>query len=306
MGEAIAVMRDAFVAVSAGRADAPLRTPLETDGGVALFMPAHLPDTGALGAKVVSVFEGNARHGLPAVNALMLMLDATTGLPRLVCDGTHLTALRTGAASGLATEMLARDDAAVVTLFGAGAQARTQLEAVRAVRPIREIRIVSRTAASAERLAAELDGVDVALPGDRSAALRGADVVIAATTSATPVFDGAAIEPGAHVNGIGSYTPEMQEVDAALLERATVVVDAREAALAEAGDLLVPIRDGRFDAADVHAELGEIVSGARPGRRSTEEITFFKSVGVAAQDVAIADRVSRTAEARDLGTVVEL
>lgn len=306
MGDAIAAMRDAFAAVAANRADSPLRTALRTEHGVALFMPAHLPDPGALGAKVVSVFDANAERGLPAVSALVLMLDATTGLPRAVCDGTYLTALRTGAASGLATDLLARADAAVVALFGAGAQARTQLEAVRAVRPIGEVRIVSRTLASAERLAAEVDGVDVALPGDPSAALRGADIVIAATTSATPVFDGSKIEPGTHVNGIGSYSPEMREVDAALIARATVVVDAREAALAEAGDLLIPMRRGRFAAEDVHAELGEIVNSTRPGRRSADEITFFKSVGVAAQDVAIADRALRAAESAGLGTMVEL
>src|SRR5690606_30301129 len=144
-------------------------------------------------------------------------------------------------------------------------QARTQLEAVRAVRPIREVRIVSRTGESARRLAEEVEGVEVSVTGDRRAALRGADVVVAATSSADPVFDGRDVEPGTHVNGVGSYTPAMREVDAALVERALVVVDSRAGALAEAGDLVHPLREGRLRRESI-AELGELLAGTRPGR----------------------------------------
>lgn len=306
MPAAIEAVRSAFVALSAGRADVPLRTAVEADGGSALVMPAHVPEAGGLGAKVVAVFEGNAARGLPTTNALVLALDAATGMPRAVIEGTYLTALRTGAASGLATDLLARPESTVVAIFGAGAQARTQLEAVRAVRRIGQVRIVSRTKESARRLADELRNVDVRLPDGPAAAVRGADVVIAATTSHTPVFDGRAVEPGTHVNGIGSYTPDMQEVDAALVRRSTIVVDSREGALAEAGDLLIPIHDGVVTTDDIHAELGEIATGARPGRRLPEEVTFFKSVGNAAQDIAVVARLLETAEAAGLGTVVDL
>ncbi|MFQ5341437.1 MAG: ornithine cyclodeaminase family protein, partial [Anaerolineae bacterium] len=213
---------------------------------------------------------------------------------------------RTGAGSGLATELLAREDAEVVAVFGAGAQARTQLEAVRTVRPIREVRIVSRTRESAQQFVDEIEGVEARVLDDRSAAVRGAGIIIAATTSSTPVFDGRDVEPGTHINGIGSYTPEMQEVDATVVQRAKIVVDQREAALAEAGDLIIPIRQGLVRAADIYAELGEIVNGEKAGRTSDDEITFFKSVGNAAQDVATARWVLRAAEERGLGTVVAL
>jgi ornithine cyclodeaminase len=221
-------------------------------------------------------------------------------------DGTWLTALRTGAAGGLAADLLARKDASTVALFGAGVQARSQLEAVRCVRPVTDVRVVSRTAASADALVAELDGLSARRARSPEDALRGADIVIAATDSRTPVFDGTLVEPGTHVTAIGSFTPEMREVDTALVTRARVVVDQREAALAEAGDLIGPIRDGALDASAVSAELGEVVLGRAPGRRTDEEITLFKSVGNAVQDVAIAASVLAEAERRGLGSTVEL
>ena len=306
MHQAIEAMREAFGQLSAGQATVPLRTPVETEGGVTLFMPAYLRGTGDLGAKIVSVYPGNSALGLPTITAAVIVLDGQTGQPLALMDGTYLTALRTGAASGLATALLARPEAQVVAVFGAGVQARTQLEAVRAVRPIREVRIVSRTRASAERFAAELEDVTAQVMDDRRAAVQGADVIIAATTSATPVFDGGDVAPGTHVNGIGSYTPEMQEVDATLVQRAKVVVDSREAALAEAGDLIIPLRQGLITEDHIHAELGEIVNGTKPGRVTDDEITFFKSVGIAVQDVVVARWVLQAAETKGLGTLVEL
>jgi ornithine cyclodeaminase len=306
MRQAIEAMREAFGQLAAGEATVPLRTSLETEKGVTLFMPAYLKGSGDLGAKIVSVYAGNPALGLPTINAVVIALDGGTGQPLALMDGTYLTALRTGAASGLATELLARPNASIVAVFGAGAQARTQLEAVRTVRPIREVRIVSRTRSSAERFAAEIEGVAVRVMDDRSAAVQGAHIVIAATTSSTPVFDGRDVAPGTHVNGIGSYTPEMQEVDATLVQRAKVVVDSREAALAEAGDLIIPLRQGLITADHIHAELGEIVNGDKAGRTSDDEITFFKSVGNAAQDVVTARWVLQAAEEKGLGTVVTL
>lgn len=326
MRQAINAMREAFGQLAAGQADVPLRTPVDTQAGVTFFMPAYLHHSqktaaGSLGAKIVSVYQNNPQHGLPIINGVVLVLDDATGVPLAVMDGTYLTALRTGAGSGLATEMLARQDASVVAVFGAGAQARTQLEAVRAVRPIRQVRIVSRTAESARRFRDELlavapdtdarfrlgdEHVVVMSSADRSAAVRGADIIITATTSSSPVFDGRDVDAGTHVNAVGAFTPQMQEVDAVLVSRAKIVVDQRHGALEEAGDLIIPIESGVIDVDDVYAELGEIVNGTRAGRTSEDEITLFKSVGNAVQDVAAAQWVLHAAEERDLGTVVEL
>lgn len=309
MREAIEVMREAFVSVSSGDAVVPVRLGLTTPHGVHLFMPALLRHSGAVGAKVVSVNSGNPGLGLPVIHAVVLVLDVETGQPRALLDGTWLTALRTGAAGGLAADLLARADASVVALFGAGVQARTQLEAVRCVRAIAEVRIVSKTGASAEVLARELAGVGdlrVVTTRDRVAALHGAHVVIAATDSADPVFDGSRVEPGTHVTAVGAFTPSMREVDTELVRRARVVVDQREAALAEAGDLIGPLKEGAVPEGFIAAELGELVAGTRLGRASDDEITLFKSVGNAAQDVAVAARVLARAEESGLGTVVEL
>ena len=306
MPQAIAAMRDAFSALSAGDAEVPLRVALETGHGVSLFMPAHLRTSGAAGAKIVSVTPANPERGLPVINAVVLALDPVTGRVTALMDGTWLTALRTGAVGGLAADLLARPDASVVALYGAGVQARTQLEAVRCIRSIEAVRIVSRTATSAQRLADELDGIDASASADPAAALDGADIVVAATSSATPVFDGSKVAPGTHVTGVGSFTPEMREVDTALLSRATVFVDQRRAALAEAGDLAGPIADGHAGEDVIAAEIGEVVLGAHPGRTSPDEITFFKSVGNAVQDVAVAARVLARAAEADLGTLVEL
>lgn len=306
MAEAIEAMRAAFGALAGGRATVPLRLALETTHGVSLFMPAWMDDPERSGAKIVSVNPENGRVGLPAIHALVLLLDPTTGRPLALMDGTWLTALRTGAVGGLAADLLAREDARTVALFGAGAQARTQLDAVRCVRDIREVRIVSRSGTTADALAGELEGVDARRVDDPAEAVAGADIVIAATSSATPVFAGARVEPGAHVTGVGSYTTEMREVDTDLVLRARVIVDQREAVMAEAGDIAGPIADGEVDESVMAAEIGEVVLGRAEGRTAPDQITFFKSVGNAVQDVAVAARILARAERDDLGTVVDL
>lgn len=311
MREAIEAMRDAFGQLSAGQAVIPQRTPVESKKGVTLFMPAYLAGTDDLALKVASIYGENPARGLPLIMALVTVLDAETGAPVAVMDGTYLTAMRTGAASGLATELLARPDADVVALFGAGGQAQAQLEAVCTVRPVREVRVYTRTPAHAGAFSARVAGQGpvppaVSVAPSPQAALRGASIIIAATTSSTPVFDGADVAPGAHVNGVGSFTAEMQEIDATLVRRAKVVVDQLAAAWKEAGDLIIPIKQGLITPAHVHGELGEIVNGDKPGRESDEEITFFKSVGVAVQDAAVAGRIYRAALAKNIGTVVEL
>lgn len=306
MPAAIEAMREAFSTLSAGEAIVPVRLGLETEFGVSLFMPAYMKPSGHAGAKVVSVNPGNAEAGLPAIHAVVLVLDPVTGCPLALMDGTWLTALRTGAIGGLAADLLARECAEVVALFGAGVQARTQLAAVRCVRDIREVRIVSPSGSSADELAAELEGVEARRVDDSAEAIAGADIVIAATNSSTPVFEGARIEAGTHVTGVGSFTTDMREVDTDLILRARVIVDQRDAIMEEAGDIVGPIRDGAVSESVMAAEIGEILLGQAEGRRDAEEITFFKSVGNAVQDLAVAARVLEVAERDGLGVVVDL
>ena len=306
MPAAIDAMRDAFSILSSGQATVPIRLGLETEFGVSLFMPAHTKPSGQAGAKVVSVNPGNVNKGLPVIHAVVLIMDPVTGRPLALMDGTWLTALRTGAIGGLAAQVLSRKDSSVVALFGAGVQARTQLEAVRCVRDIQEVRVVSLSGTSAQQLASELEGVTALGLSDPDVAIAGADIVIAATSSTTPVFNGCQIEPGTHVTGVGSFTIDMREVDTELITRARVVVDQRDAILDEGGDIVGPIRDGVVDESIMHAEIGEILLGEKEGRRDSEQITFFKSVGNAVQDLAVASLVLEVAEREDLGVVVDL
>jgi ornithine cyclodeaminase len=313
MTEAVSAMKEAYRQFSAGRAETPLRTRLQVAqaGGVSLFMPAYLQDTQDLAVKAVSVFPGNAERRLPTIHALVIAFDPQTGAPAGLIEGASLTALRTGAASGAATDLLSRPEAGVLAVFGSGAQARTQLEAVCCVRSIREARIFSLDPPSAQRLAEELDertasGARVRAVSSPPQAVAGADVVCTATTSSTPVFADADLSEGVHVNAIGAFTPEMQEIDPLTVARARIFVDSRQAVLAEAGDLIQPMRAGLIDEHSIAAELGEVVAGARPGRRTAQELTLFKSVGLAVQDAVAAGAILRRAEAEGLGTLVEI
>lgn len=315
MAEAIAGVKAGYVQLSAGRAQVPLRTHLTiSENDSTLIMPVYAPgasvgDSGALGLKVVSVYNSNPPRGLPLIHAVVLAVDPETGRPAALIEGSSLTAIRTGAASGAATEVLARRDASVVAILGSGVQARRQLEAVCTVRNVREVRVFSL--AGAETFAAEMAGYGpvpdhITIVDSPKAAVREADIVCAATTSRTPVFDGRDLKPGAHVNGIGSFTPEMQEIDAETVRRSRVFVDSRVAALAEAGDLIIPLQEGDITTDHILGELGEVISGQIPGRTDDHQITFFKSVGVAVQDAMAAQIVLRNGLAQGLGTVVNL
>lgn len=311
MPAAIQAMREGFTALSTGRATVPLRTPLETPDGVTLLMPAHIEADGAgfSAVKIVSVFHGNAVRGLPIIHAGVLVIDAGTGRLQALMDGTWLTALRTGAGGGLAADLLSRPESCVMGVIGAGVQARTQIMGVLAVRPIQEVRIYSRGGGN-QALCAELTEqyptVRFIAPDSVREALREADIWVAATTSATPVIDPTELRPGVHITGVGSYAPTLQEVSSEVIQRAKVVVDSRVACLAESGDLIIPIGRREWSADRIHAEIGEIAAGLKPGRQSADEITFFKSVGNAVQDAAAAAQVLKVAEAQNLGTLVEL
>lgn len=314
MAEAVETVKRAFAQLSTGRARVPIRTQLgiPLHDGVALFMPAYLEETDELGMKMVSVFSGNLAHGLPTIHAMVTLVDAETGLPTAILDGTFLTALRTGAASGAATDLLARPESDTAAVLGAGVQGRTQLEAVCTVRKIEKVLVYDTRKEVAERFREEMSAMGDPLPtnivivASAPEAVREADVVCTATTSNTPVFSHGDLKPGTHVNAIGSFTPEMQELPAETVERALLVVDSREAVWAESGDLIIPKKEGRISEDAVHAELGEIVSGAKKGRTSDEEITLFKSVGNAVQDVSVASRILAEAKKQGLGIEVEL
>jgi ornithine cyclodeaminase/alanine dehydrogenase-like protein (mu-crystallin family) len=310
MGRAIEVMRQAFGQLSANESIVPQRTRMETDQGLILLMPAFLKQSRALAFKMVSIWGDNPSKGLPAIIALAVALDPDTGQPRAILNGEALTAIRTGAGGGLATDLLARPNAEVVAVFGAGVQARAQLAAVREVRHLKEVRIFGRTPSSVEAFANEVaaspNAPQVVIAGTRAAAVTGADIIITATTSEKPVFDGRDLSPGTHITGVGSYAPHMQEVDEITVQQAKIVVDSLQACLAEAGDLIIPLNKNIIAKTDIHGELGQIVNGEISSRETADEITFFKSVGVAVQDAAAAAEVLRVAEAENLGTITEL
>jgi ornithine cyclodeaminase len=253
----------------------PPRSHLAVPGGELLLMPAH--GGAGLGVKLVTLAPGNPAQGLPFIHGAYVLFSPDGLVPEALLDGTELTTIRTGAVSALATDRLARPDARRLVIFGAGVQARVHVEAMRAVRPIESVTIVGRDPARARALAEAVDGE----VGDASA-VAGADIVCTCTTSAEPVFDGTALRPGTHVNAIGAYRPDLRELDDAALAGATVVVETRAAALAEAGDV---IRAGL--PADALVELAAVVGDAA-GRPSAEAITVFKSVGLALEDLAVA------------------
>lgn len=308
MRHAIAAMHSAFAQLSTGEADVPLRTalPISPVGGATLFMPAYLRGDRSLGCKIVSVHPANRALGLPTIHALIVLIDDATGRPLAALEGGLLTALRTGAASGVATERLARRDARVLLCFGAGAQAETQIEAVCVVRPIERVWIRSRSLASARRFVERVRGreglpQDVRIAEDVAGALAESDVVCTATTSPSPVFDGRGLRPGTHVNAIGAYRSDLREVDGEALRGARIVVDSRAACAAEAGDLVQALAEGAIGGPETWLELGEIVLGREPGRVDDREVTFFKSVGNAAQDMAAAHVVLAEAERLGIG-----
>lgn len=302
MSLAIEAMKQAFAAFSNGKALVPPRIHLSVarHSGVSFIMPSFVDaDTTTdqtLAVKVVSLFEGNQARGLARIQAAVVVLEPDTGRPIALLDGAMLTAIRTAAASGAATDLLARRDSRTVALFGAGVQAITHLFAMCAVRPIEKIFICGRTPSRVAALIAEFAGRP-AIPAELIAAdspqqaLEDADIVCCTTTSMTPIFDDADLKPGVHINGVGSFTPQAREVPPETVRRALVVVDSRHAAWEEAGDLIQPLQAGLFGREHIHAELGELVLGRQSGRTDDQQVTFFKSVGLAVQD-AVAARVA--------------
>ena len=316
MADAIDAVEAGFRQLAAGAVEMPQRlaTTIAPHNGIHLSMPAFVAgdpaagDPGTLTIKVVTVYNDNrAKYTLPTIHAVLLLHDARTGQPLALMDAEHLTAMRTGAVSGVATRRMARPDAGVVTIFGAGAQAGPQLLAMAVVRPIRQVYVVALGDVSAfcARMVKQL-GAPVDAAADVRAAVEAADLICTATNSPTPLFDGAWLRPGTHINAIGAYTKTMRELDSEAVRRSRVIVDRRQAAQVEAGDIVIPTQEGVIGPDHVVGELAEVVTGVVPGRVAADEITLFKSVGLALQDTVTAALVYRRALDRGIGQEVTL
>ncbi|MFJ8686674.1 ornithine cyclodeaminase family protein [Micromonospora wenchangensis] len=319
MADAVDLMRDTFRRYSAGRVVQPVRHMVRSPGGEVLaVMPAHVaaPDPATTagpyagyGLKTVLIKPDNAARGLPVHVGLVLVFDPDTGLPAALVDAAALTAIRTAAASAAATDALARPDATVLAVLGAGVQARSHLRALGVVRPVKEVRVWNHRPASARALADwardELD-LDVTVVDTVPAAVADADVICTVTAAAEPVLPAAPVAAGAHINAVGSSFADRRELAGDLVGRCAVFVDSRESARAEAGDLLLAAREGHFRIEAVRAEVGEVLGGDHPGRSHTGEITLFKSLGLAAQDVVTGFALYQRAVAAGVGQRVEL
>ena len=306
MPDLIDAMEGALAGYSGGRATQPVRTVIEIGPARNYYgvMPVSMEAPAAVGAKLVTVYHGNHDRGLPSHLATIVLLDPDTGALRAVMDGRYITEARTAAVSAVSVRHLATPDASTLAIVGSGVQARSHLEAIRHVRPLERVRVFSPNAGHRDAFAREASmatGLDVAAVADAASAVRDAAIVVLATASATPVLDAADVAPGAHIAAVGACRPDQREMPAELLARARVFVDSREGALAEAGDLLLAIRDGAIDAGHVAGELGELVAGRVAGRSSAREITLFKSLGMAVEDVAAASLVMAGATARGIG-----
>jgi ornithine cyclodeaminase/alanine dehydrogenase-like protein (mu-crystallin family) len=314
MRDCIEVMASALGALARGESMVPLRTMMRLptrDGAstdIFALMPAYVGSPPAMGAKIISVFPGNHGTSFDSHQGAVLLFDASNGSLQAVMDATAITAIRTAAVSALSARLLARDDADELAILGSGVQARKHLEAIPLVRNIRRVRVWSRNRANAERLAGTVGGgnIELMICDTAETAVKGASVVCACTSSREPVLRGDWVADGAHVIAVGSATPGAREVDTALVKRSRLFVDSRVSALKEPGDILIPIEEGEITPDHIVAELGELVNGSRQGRQSREEVTFFKSLGLAVEDLAAAQHVHAQAMRQSKGTHFDL
>mgnify|MGYP001249716252 FL=1 len=311
MSECIHVMEETLRGLARGEAILPLRTGLVLPDGESLMglMPSYMAGIQSVGVKVIAAFPKNYGTEYDAHQGVVLLFDTDRGLLRAVVDGTAVTAIRTAAVSGVATKLLAKEDAADLAIIGAGTQARTHLEAMLLVREINRVRVHSRTMDSARRFAEREErrhGIGIEVVETAREAVRGADVICTVTTCDRPVVEGAWIAPGAHINAVGAFSPTTRELDTEAVVRSRLFVDRRESTLNEAGEFLIPAKEGLIDEEHIVGEIGEILLGEVAGRQSPSEITLFKSLGVAVEDLAAAHHVLRQALESDLGTWVEI
>ena len=312
MKDAVTIVEEAFKEYALGHVKMPVRPTITIDdsGGIMLYMPAYVGGKiNAVGVKIVSVFKNNpTKYKLPLILGTVLLNDPDTGALLSIIDGGYLTAMRTGAASGVATKYMAREDARTVGVFGAGVQAETQLLAMAEVRKISSAKVFDVLPGSAEKYAAKMEkalNIKVTVAKSSRENVEGSDIIIAATTSKQPVFQGEWLAPGTHINGIGShYGAGIKEVDGTAVKRARVVVDSKEACLKEAGDIIDPIKDGTIDENHIYAELGEVAAGTKKGRLTKDEVTFYKAVGLALEDVSTAYKLYELAKEKHVGTTI--
>lgn len=309
MADAIEAMHTAFLQLADGRVTMPARSRVEISeaDGVVLLMPCYAAGTHRVSLKLLTQFADNGRLGLPLIQAVVLLADAVNGRLLALVDGSAITALRTGAASGVATRLLASPSADTAVVFGAGVQARTQLEAVCTVRQIKQVRVFDCCRSAAEAFAQDMSSwlaIPVLATSSAAEALAGAQIVCTATTSSTPVFEDRDLAAGVHINAVGSWRPRTAEIPPDTVCRARVFVDHRVAALEEAGDLLMPLQEDRITAEHIRAELGDLIAGRVAGRQASDEITLFKSVGLAVQDLFAAARAVENARRLGIGTAL--
>lgn len=311
MANCITVMTDALMAVANGQVHLPLRMvvrPPEATGVMAL-MPAYVGgDNAAFGVKLIGVFNGNPALGKDSHQGLVLLLDGTTGEPLALMNASAITAIRTAAVSGVATRVLARAECGDLAIIGSGVQARSHLAAMTCVRSIRRVRVVSRNSAHAQQFVSDMQAAypfPIEAVNTIEAAVRDADLIVTATSASEPVLKGDWISHGAHLNVVGASQSFAREVDSATMAAASLFVDRRESTLNESGDYLFALREGAIGPEHIRAEIGEVLIGAKPGRINQDEITLFKSLGLAIEDLAAAEYVYRQAKSSGTGTWVE-
>jgi ornithine cyclodeaminase len=309
--ELIPVLERAHIQYSTGKAVMPVRlvVPLPQIEGRITSMPGYLDDDKALGMKVVTFFPNNLKQNLPQILATVMLFSAETGKMIAAMDGNYITAIRTACVSAMATKALANPESHVLGVLGAGVQARAHIRALTQIRKLSEIRVYDIFEASARQLQQSLQqeiGVKINVVHSAREAVAGADLLVTVTTAKVPIVQKEWLQPGMHINAVGSHRPDLREIDGATLAAAKVVVDSREAIMAECGDILLAIQEKAITADHVHAEIGEVLAGKKTGRTNADEITLYKAVGIAIQDVATAHLVYRKALERNVGTNIEI
>lgn len=312
MKEAVEADKLAFQLVVEGKCDSPLRTNIQAPKyeGCFLFMPAYVEELDTASLKVVNIFPHNIDQGIPSAPAQVLLINGKTGVVDAVLDGTYVTQLRTGAATGAAFDLLAKKECRIGALIGTGGQAAAQLEAMITVRSLEEVRVFDmnpeRAKIFAEQMNEELKsyGTKIVAAVSSDEAVEGADLLVTVTPSSSPVFDASKVKEGATISCVGAYQPHMQEMDPAILTRASkIYFDSEEAVLSESGDILIPLDEGMITKDDFTGDLGQVVKGEIPGRENDEEIIVFETVGVATQDLIAAKAIYEKAKEAGIGTV---
>jgi ornithine cyclodeaminase/alanine dehydrogenase-like protein (mu-crystallin family) len=309
MGAVLEAVMQAYRDYSDQRIDLFPRVTMAVRGEdhAAILLPANDRSNFLYGFKQASSFPSNMEKGMNTVFADIHLYSAETGEPLALVSANHLTAMKTGAASAAATKFLSREGEAILAIIGTGVQAYTQLEGIQRVRPLKEVRLYDIDYGRAQAFAESIGDIRIVLSGTADECVSGADIVVTATPSLTPVFSGDSVSNGTHINAVGSFTPYMQEIDTrTVLKSSKIVTDNQEETWAVAGDLLVPLREGKITRRAVYGDLGDIVAGKKPGRENDQEITIYESVGFAALDIAVAAVAYRKAVEKGVGTKVDL